>query len=299
MQFAARRNGTTPVGILFYHRVADVDPNPWTIGRREFRQQIDWLQKRFEIVSLEEAQTRIRSGNNSTPTLCITFDDGYADNASFALPLLIRRNIPFTYFVTTEHLLTGAPFDHDVRHGQPLVPNAVETLRAMVDAGVEIGSHSRHHPDLGLIQDPARLFDEVISATRDLEHAIGSKIRYFAFPFGQLENLNKQVFDLAREHGFAGVCSAYGGWNEIGGDAFHLQRFHGDPEIACLKNWLTLDPRKRHAWQTRHVEAMLQSDVNVDPNDIGTPSGPPTSPAAVPWFATDRDSHPPTGEQVP
>ena len=53
-----------------------------------------------------------------------------------------------------------------------------------------------------------------------------------------------RVFQLAREAGFAGVCSAYGGYNVPGDDPFHLQRIHADPDIIRLKNWLTVDPRK-------------------------------------------------------
>ncbi len=243
---SARRTGLMPVAILFYHRVADDHPNPWTIGQDAFRQQIGWLQDQFDIVSLEEAQRRIRSGFNNEPTLCITFDDGYADNSTFALPLLIQRQIPFTYFVTTTHIATGQTFAHDTERGTPLAPNSIETIKALADAGVEIGGHTRNHVDLGAIRNSDLLFDEVIAASNEMGQMIGRPIRYFAFPFGQPENLNTEVFSLARRHGFAGVCSAYGGWNEIGGDAFHLRRFHGDPEIATLKNWLTLDPRKRN-----------------------------------------------------
>jgi peptidoglycan/xylan/chitin deacetylase (PgdA/CDA1 family) len=259
----ARRKGTMPVGILFYHRVADDDPNPWTITCEGFRRQIDWLSANFDIVSLAEAQNRIRSGHNTRPTLCLTFDDGYADNSAFALPLLIQRNIPVTYFVTTWHTAEGQPFAHDVARRRPLAPNCPSALKAMADAGVEIGAHTRHHRDLGAISDPRQLYDEVILATREMEQMIERPIRYFAFPFGQVENLNSLVFRLARDYGFAGVCSAYGGWNEIGSDAFHLQRFHGDPNIATLKNWLTLDPRKRRIWQTRVAEEIIRKGLSA------------------------------------
>lgn len=258
----ARRNGTMPVAILFYHRVADDDPNPWTITCDRFQAQVDWLEANFDIVSLPEAQARIRSGHNTRPTVCITFDDGYADNSTFAIPMLIKRKIPVTYFVTTFHTVQGEPFPHDVKQGRPLATNSPETLRAMAAAGVEIGGHTRNHSSLGHVTDADELFDEVITATREMEQIIRKKIRYFAFPFGQVENLNPDVFRLAREHGLEGVCSAYGGWNEIGGDAFHLQRIHGDPEMALLKNWLTLDPRKRKVWQTPVVEAMIQEGLS-------------------------------------
>ena len=49
---------------------------------------------------------------------------------------------------------------------------------------------------------------------------------------------------LAKEHGFKGVCSAYGAYNFPGSDPFHIQRFHADPEMIRLKNWVTIDRRK-------------------------------------------------------
>ena len=113
----------------------------------------------------------------------------------------------------------------------------------MSKAGVEIGGHTRSHADLGAIPDSPKLVDEVLWATREMEQTINQKIRYFAFPYGQPANLNPTVFRMLKAHGFQGVCSAYGGLNDVGGDAFHLQRLHGDPCFSRMKNWLTFDPR--------------------------------------------------------
>lgn len=286
--YRARRDGTVPVGILFYHRVGDSSCNPWSISNKEFERQVNWLCDHFEIVSLAEAQRRIRSGANSVPTVCLTFDDGYADNCSFAVPLLIARRIPFTYFVTTRHTRSGSPFEHDVKLGQPLQPNSIDAIRAMADAGVEIGGHSRRHLDLGKIHDREVLLDEVIVATQEMSELIDHRIRYFAFPFGQIENLNATVFQLLKEHGFEGVCSAYGGWNEIGSDGFHLQRFHGDPDFARIQNWLTMDPRKRHVWQTPIVDKLIRSNAAQGANSAKSAPGNPVR--SVPLMATPDDT---------
>ena len=88
------REGSCPVSVIFYHRVADTYPNDWTISTQAFAQQIDWLERHFELVSLAEAQARLRSRCNRRPAVAITFDDGYADNCHFALPLLVRRAHP-------------------------------------------------------------------------------------------------------------------------------------------------------------------------------------------------------------
>jgi peptidoglycan/xylan/chitin deacetylase (PgdA/CDA1 family) len=239
------RAGQVPISVLFYHRVADTHANDWTISTRGFDRQIRWLRDNFDLISLDEAQRRIRSGENSRPAVCITFDDGYSDNCDFAIPRLKESGIPCTYFVSWKFVATGDPFPHDAACGIRLRPNSVDELRELASAGIEIGAHTRSHADLGQVHDRQRLYDEIVTATRELQQAIDQPIRYFAFPYGLHRNLNAIALEIAREAGFAGVCSAYGGYNLPGDDAFHLQRIHADPEFIRLKNWLTIDPRKQ------------------------------------------------------
>lgn len=73
-----------PLMVLYYHRVADVNPVAWSLSNAQFETHIDWLEKRFEFISLEEVQNRMRRGN-STPAVHLTFDDGYARS---------RRRVP-------------------------------------------------------------------------------------------------------------------------------------------------------------------------------------------------------------
>ena len=235
--------GQAPVVALFYHRIADDAGNPCTISNREFAQQMDWLESRFDLISLEEAQRRLRNHQNRQPAVCITFDDGYAANCDEALPLLIERRIPCTYFVSSRCVLEGIPFPHDVASGSRVWPNTAAELRAMAAAGIDIGSHTRTHADLGRLHNPRKLYDEVVVAGQELQQAIGGPVRYFAFPYGQSINLNAEVFHLAHEYGYEGVCSAYGGYNFPGDDPFHIQRVHAD-NLMRLKNLVTIDPRK-------------------------------------------------------
>lgn len=232
-----------PVVVLFYHRIADDRANPWTTSNGRFARQIQWLARHFQIVSLEEAQRRIREGNRQ-PCVSVTFDDGYADNCREAIPMLIRRRIPCTYFVTLDHVLQGKPFAHDVARGNRFAPNSLEQLRAMADAGIEIGAHTYTHSDLAQVAEEDELHREVVEAGRELGGLLGRPVRYFAFPFGQPVNLTSRAFQLAWEAGYEAVCSAYGGYNFPGDDPFHLQRIHVDDDVIRLKNRATVDPRK-------------------------------------------------------
>ena len=240
-QSAARRRA--PVMVLFYHRIADHDRNDWTAGKAMFARQMRWLRRHFDMVTMREAQRRMVDGNDR-PCVHVSFDDGYADNMEFAIPLLVELKIPCTYFVASQFVARQCPFPHDVARNRPLRPNTPEQLRQMVDWGVEIGAHTQSHANLGVIDDQRLLYDEIVGSKERLEAMTGSSVRYFAFPYGQHCHLNSTAFEIVRRCGMLAACSAYGGYNLPGDDPFHLQRIHADDQMLTLRNWLTFDPRK-------------------------------------------------------
>jgi hypothetical protein len=143
-----------------------------------------------------------------------------------------------------QNVLAGEPFTHDLLRGHRFAPNTIEQLRALAAAGVEIGAHSFTHADLGAIRDSRLLHHEMVMAKQALEKAVCRAVRYFAFPYGLRENLSAAAFEMAEAAGYAGACSAYGGFNFPGDDPFHLQRIATDSTMIRLKNWVTIDPRK-------------------------------------------------------
>src|SRR5262245_56158141 len=102
--------------IVCYHRVVE-DFNrssrytipSMLISTRMLEQHLDWLAKRFSIVSLDELSLRCERLNSSKPVAAITFDDGYSDVYHNAFPLLRRKAIPFAVFVVTDLVGTGRP----------------------------------------------------------------------------------------------------------------------------------------------------------------------------------------------
>ena len=283
-----------PIAILFYHRVADHDPTPWTIDCRQFTRQIRWLKRRFDLISLGEAQQRIRNGNRR-PAVCITFDDGYEDNADFALPLLASLQIPTMYFVTQGYLDSDSPFEHDADLGLHLQPNRTATLRRWVGSSIEFGGHTRTHRDLGTLQDLDLLYDEIVVAGHDLQEQLGATVEHFAFPFGQPSHTSTIAFELARQAGLKSVSTAYGGWNWVGQSDFHLQRIHADPHLCRLKNWLTGDPRTERVGTIPAAESGSEFERVGDYLDRrsrrnrpeSSAPGTPTSDTPAIWTAND------------
>ncbi|HEY2148285.1 MAG TPA: polysaccharide deacetylase family protein [Pirellulales bacterium] len=236
------QHGHAPISVLIFHRIADDEVNDWTTPTTAFLESMRWLQDHFELISLAEAQRRMKAETNYTAAVCVTFDDGYQVNCERALPMLIDKHIPCTYFVTAQAVLEGRTFAHDRgTHGNSR-PNTIQELRDLASAGIEIGAHSRTHADFGQITDRNVLYDEVVGARDDLQTAIGARIGYFAFPFGKHPNLNAAAFHMARDAGYDGVLSAYGGHNFAGDDPFHIQRRGVDGPSIRMKNWVVLDP---------------------------------------------------------
>jgi peptidoglycan/xylan/chitin deacetylase (PgdA/CDA1 family) len=95
--------------VLLYHRVCDPDA-PSFYGLKanvsatpeNFGKQLDHLACHYSVIGLADCLAWVE-GRRTLPrgALLITFDDGYRDNFTTALPLLAARGMPFVLFVTT------------------------------------------------------------------------------------------------------------------------------------------------------------------------------------------------------
>lgn len=239
-----RLKGTYPATILFYHRVANVGQNAWTINHDNFKRHLDWIETNSKFASLEDIRQSQINGHRTVPMVGITFDDGYKENCDFAIPHLVERKIPCTYFVSTHFVETGDPFPHDLASGQSFRPNSISDIASMASNGITIGAHSHTHPDFGQEMSDHQLRTEIHDVRKKLQDWSQQPVNYFAFPFGLAKNITQRAIDYVFDAGFDCFVSAAGGHNWPGFDANHLQRVHGDPGMAAVANWLTLDPRK-------------------------------------------------------
>lgn len=98
-----KRSSTPGTLVLMYHRVAAVPVDPWQIAVSpgNFEEQLRVLEENYHVIPVPELITRLREGTLSAGTVCLTFDDGYADNYFTALPLLEKYWCPATFFVVT------------------------------------------------------------------------------------------------------------------------------------------------------------------------------------------------------
>lgn len=219
-----RAHGTFPVTILFHHLVAD-RPHRMAMSTEHFLKHVRFLQRFYRIVSLREAIEMLRTNTVRTPTVVLTFDDGYRDNFINVRAVVEETGVPITWFVSTDHITRQIPFKHDTDSGlDDFPPLRWSEIRQMHAEGFEIGSHTRTHFDCGS-REWAALRDEIVTSKSELEAELGSDVPFFSFPFGLPENISADAVRIATDT-YPYVLSAYGGDNPPGqGELRHLKRW--------------------------------------------------------------------------
>jgi len=121
------------LNILMYHRVMpEVDPlRPWEIDQQQFRQHMQWISGVFNVIPLSEAVEQLKNGSLRRRSRAITFDDGYLDNATHALPILKEFGFHATFFCTSAWLEGGQMWNDKVIESIRLWPDSTLTIQEL------------------------------------------------------------------------------------------------------------------------------------------------------------------------
>lgn len=196
------------VPILAYHQVGDLQ-EIYSVTAEEFDQQMQFLQSHgYTAISLAELFAA-KNGAKQLPDkpVIISFDDGYADNYSAALPIMEKYGMKGTVFVISGQV------------GQPdyLTWQQIKEMQAR---GTEIGSHTHSHVALTEIGQP-QLQDELQRSKQILETNLGTSIEFLAYPYGQF---NTQIIAALEQAGYTGACTGEPGLGTTAGNAYKLKR---------------------------------------------------------------------------
>lgn len=104
--------------VVMFHRTLTPDDPRWRSCDPDYTLATGWLaeslaffKRHYNVVSLAQVLASRRDGAALPPrALLITFDDGWADNADYALPELQRAGLPALMFVVADAVGTRQPF---------------------------------------------------------------------------------------------------------------------------------------------------------------------------------------------
>jgi len=258
------------VPVLMFHHVeevpaAELEPPPLHpdsyLSRRKLAAVLDTLAYHgHHTLTLAEAAARSGAGRHlPRRAVVLTFDDGCRCFRDHALPELTARGMTATLFAVSGEL--GGSNRWDRSAGEPggvgesgergeagerredLLDAAA--LRGLVAAGIEVGSHGRHHLDLTACDD-ATLAGEVAGSREELAAAIGTPVATFCYPYGRFD---ARVRAAAAVAGYAAATAIHGVSAARAGDAFALPRLPVNPRDGRFE--LLLKASGAYRWWSR------------------------------------------------
>ena len=171
------------VPILMYHYISELPPDAdryrrdLTVAPVHFEEQLRYLQERgYQSITLTDIYEALTLGKPlPEKPIVLTFDDGYTDAYTNALPLLQQYGFVGEFFV----LATPAHYEAPAY----LTWNDV---RAMADAGMSMQAHGRDHYDL-TGRSYEFLVYQILGAREAVEAHTGRPVRFFCYPSGQYD----------------------------------------------------------------------------------------------------------------
>ena len=248
-EYAAYRKSSAP--ILLYHAVGEPVEIEWPpsliLPSSLFEAHLQYLtQEGYKVVSVEELVSLLQNGGNLDKVVAMSFDDGYRNNHTDALPLLKKYNAKASFYVVHRDIGKTIYMDND-------------RLLDLLANGMEIGSHTINHAPLALI-DPKYLPWEVGSAKKFIEKNLdGYILKGIAYPNG---GYNAKVIEAVKEYKFT-----YGLTGKVGANTH--QSFQKAPyelqRISIVDDGNGLDGFKRRL-ERAYLWGFLQTrgiDLNI------------------------------------
>jgi peptidoglycan/xylan/chitin deacetylase (PgdA/CDA1 family) len=208
----------TTVPVLLYHSISDSAErrnDPWSVRVDDFRADMDAVAASGRTTLTCAEFARCLRGEQVVPAqpILVTFDDGFADFADTALPILRSRGITSTLFMTTAWSGTLGMLSR-------------VALRDLLDTGdVEVGAHSETHPHLDVVAGH-RARREIEGSKAYLEDGLQIRIDSFAYPHGSHRRATKTLVAAA---GYTNAVAVKNALSHASDDPYAVARFtvHG------------------------------------------------------------------------
>ena len=175
------------IPILTYHHTEQAPPKGFPmrslwVTPSSFSTQMHWLSRLgYRGLAMSELMPYLR-GEKKGKVVGITLDDGYQSNVSHALPILKQHGFSATCYVVSGRLGQHNEWDAALGMAKAALMSG-EEMRAWVDGGMEVGSHTCSHADLNQLS-LAQARHELLQSKSDLENLLQKPVTQFCYPYG-------------------------------------------------------------------------------------------------------------------
>ncbi len=195
--------------VLMYHSVTARSSNALEVSAGTFERQMRLLrEKRYRVVSFEEAAGMIAAREKPGRTVAVTFDDGYENNYTYAFPILSKYRIPATVFLIYSKVGTPGYLSWD------------EIMEMQASGLVTFGSHTLSHRPLTEMDDAGRV-REIVESKKLLEEKLGRSVQSFSYPVGNYDATTRREVS---EAGYTAAAATNPGKKAPDDDRFLIKR---------------------------------------------------------------------------
>jgi peptidoglycan/xylan/chitin deacetylase (PgdA/CDA1 family) len=207
--------------ILMYHSISGRADDRLAVTSEKFAAEMQFLaEQRFQVVSLEKACRRLSLADDLSRTIVLTFDDGYRDFLTTAVPVLEKYSFPATLFIVTQ--MKEAQWRSN---GNAKTLLSLEEVKEIKARGFSLGSHTATHPDLTLLDEGS--LNHELAESRAAIAELGEAFIPFAYPGGRFMRRER---DAVERVGYDCAVIVGGRWgNGPETDRFLLKR---EPMLA-------------------------------------------------------------------
>lgn len=213
------------IPILMYHSIsshASKGFRPCTVPAEAFDKQLSYLEQNHYIsLTVTQLIQAIANGGSTLPPrpVVLTFDDGFADFYSAALPALRHHGFNATLYIATSFVEGTSRWLENIGEGnRPML--TWEQLAEINASGIECAAHTHTHPKLDMLP-PSTARDEIVRSKELLEDHLSQRISSFAYPFGFYSS---RVMRIVRESGFDSACAIRRKMSSLHDNAYALAR---------------------------------------------------------------------------
>ena len=204
-----RRCEKKKIPILMYHSISETGNarfRQFAVSPALFAEQMVYLHQHgytpVTVTQFITARSQERAAFPVRPVI-LTFDDGFADFYSNALPVLRQYGFVATLYISTAFINgTSRWLRHEQETTRPIL--TWKQLTEIRSADIECGAHSHSHPQLDTLLSAAAR-EEIRQSKRLLEDYLGCEVCSFAYPFGYYTSGIRQI---VREAGYTSACAS-------------------------------------------------------------------------------------------
>jgi len=204
----------TRVPVLLYHSISENlfgKSHPYShinTSPKVFQQQMRWLrQAGYRTIALDGLMRGFEDGTDLSNTVAITFDDGYQDFLTDAMPVLKQYGFTGTVFLATGRI------QQDSMRFEGVDYLTWQDVRDLHNEGITFGSHTVTHPDLRCL-GPEQIEYELAYSKEVIEQKLGAPVTSFSYPFAFPEedaDFTRLLLDELENQGFEiGVTTILG-----------------------------------------------------------------------------------------